>query len=351
MSVPSLSVVIPSRDGRSWLARCLPALLADLGHSAEAEVIVVDDDSVDGTGEWLRARFPDVRVVELGIRLGFAAACNTGARAAAAPVVAFLNNDAEVIAGWSRALQDTLNACPEAVIVGGLTLFDGAGGRTVNSAGVRIGPAAAAGDLGFGLPLELVDLRPREVAGVSGVSMAVRSEWFAATGGFDERLFMYSEDVELCVRAWLEGHTVRFVPGAVVRHVGGASSGERYGSLRNYYGSRNRLLVAAACLDLPAAVCAVPLLLGQDLITVLALMAAGNFGLAARTAAERSRGVIDGLRLFAAARRERRRRRPLRRRSFAELRSMGVIEPWRDTLREFARLRRRELRRAALARR
>jgi GT2 family glycosyltransferase len=333
-------VVVPSHNGRELLEWSLPALLADLASLPSAEAIVVDDHSSDGTVAWLQTEFPHVRVIGLETVRGFAAACNAGARVSMAPIVAFLNNDAEVLPGWGGALLTTLDGFPDAVIAGGVTRLRQAP-DTVNSAGVRVTSAGAASDLGYGLPLHRVDLRPREVAGVSGVSMAVRADWFGAAGGFDESLFMYFEDVELCLRAWLEGHTVRLAPDSGVLHQGGASAGGRYRFMRNYLGSRNRLLVAAACLDGPAQLRAVPLLLGQDVLTVLWLALIGRPALAARTARARLRGTRDGLREFRAARSRRIDSR--RRRTFADLRALGIIDTWRHSLREFARIRLREL--------
>ncbi len=340
-TTPKLSVVVPTRDGRELLAWSLPPLIADLATVGDAEVIVVDDHSGDGSASWLQASHPQVRLVSLEGSEGFAAACNAGARGARAPIIAFLNNDAEVLPGWSRALLGTLAAFPEAVIAGALAMFRDSPAN-VNSAGVRINSAGAAADIGFGVRADRLDIRPREVAGVSGVSMAVRASWFQATGGFDEHLVMYFEDVELCLRAWLEGHTVRLDPQAVVLHQGSASAGGRYRPLRNYYGSRNRLLVAAGCLDTAAAIRAIPLLLAQDCATVLWLALTGRAGMALSTGAQRLAGVLDGLRQFPAARRATR-QRPARPLTFKDLRDIGIVDSSRGSLREFARMRRREI--------
>jgi GT2 family glycosyltransferase len=332
---------VPSRNGRELLEWSLPPLLAELDAVPGAEVIVVDDGSGDGSQFWLAEAFPIVRVIVLRERRGFAAACNIGAWATRARVVAFLNSDAEVAPGWSRALLAVLERHPEAVIAGGLAVFRRSP-RTINSAGIRLNTVAAATDMGLGLPIGEVRPRAGEVAGVSGVAMAVRADWFRATGGFDERLVMYFEDVELCARAWLEGHAVRFTPEAVVLHEAGATAGGRHLPLRNYYGSRNRLLVAARCLGGWAALRAIPMLVAQDVGAVVWLAATGRPRLALRSAQQRLGGVIAGLAGFAGMRRSPW-SRVRRQRTFAELEAMGVVEPWRDSIREFARLRRREL--------
>jgi GT2 family glycosyltransferase len=337
---PALSVVVPSRDGRDWLAIALPPLTADLSGLA-GEVIVVDDGSRDGTAAWLLDAFPDVRVVSPPGegQAGFAAACNAGARAARAPVLAFLNNDAEVRPGWARALLAELAAHPEAVVVGGLSLRRDAP-DLVDSAGIRLSPFGSASDIAIGRPAATVGPESREVAGVSGVNLAVRAAWFADTGGFDEQLFMYFEDVDLCLRAWFGGHTVRFTPAAVVLHAGSATAGIRYAPLRNYYGSRNRIIVAAKSHGRLGALGAIPALLAQDAATILWIGLTGHPRRAWRTARDRTRGARDGLRRAWPAMRH----APRGERTFAELRRAGLTAGWRSSAAEFARIRRRELR-------
>ncbi len=339
-----LSVIIPSRDGRELLAACLPPLLADLEALGEAEVIVVDDHSSDDSLSFLREAFPKIRIVALNATsgstgaAGFAAACNAGAHIARAPTLAFLNNDAEVRLGWSAALLAALDADAHAAIAGGLTLFR-TFPPTVNSAGVLVGHSGSAADIGLGARLSAVNLAPRAVAAVSGVSMAARADWFGATGGFEEQLFMYFEDVELCVRAWREGRSVRFTPESVVLHRGAATAGQRQDRLRSYYGSRNRLLVAALCLDRSDLPRAVAVLLAQDLAAVASLAARGQLRAAVMTSRGRARGAGDGLRSLRAAR-QRRLAKKRYVRDFAELHELGLIAGLGATLREFARLQR-----------
>ncbi len=342
MSVtPALSVVIPSRDGRHLLADCLPPLLDDLA-GTPAEVIVVDDGSTDGSLGWLSERFSAVRTIVLARGSGFAAACNAGARAAHAPIVAFLNNDALVRPGWSAALRAPLATDADVVIAGSLSLMLESPGL-VASAGVRIAATSAASDIGLGTPLAELQPCSGAVAAVSGVSLAVNADWFAASGGFDERLGMYFEDVELCLRAWLEGRRVWLAADSVVLHRGSASAGGRYLPLRSRLGSRNRLRVAASVLDGARLVLAVPALIGQDLASVLWLAAHGEPLGAAASARDRVRGTASALAALPGLRREYRARAAHRARRFADLRALGLIAPPAESLREFARLRRREI--------
>jgi GT2 family glycosyltransferase len=235
-------------------------------------------------------------------------------------------------------LRAGLESAPDIVIAGGLTLFLDRPGH-VNSAGLRIAISGAAVDNGFDRPIADVELQERDIAGVSGVSMAVSREWFEAVGGFDERFVMYFEDADLCVRAWVGGQRVRFIPNAVVLHAFGGTSGDRYVALRNYYGSRNRLLLAAKSFGVAHLVAAVVLSVAEDLAVVGWLLATGEFRRARAAAVGKLRGTFDGVTAipgyfrgsFRAARSPR---------SMRELRAFGVVDPLGVSLREFAHMRR-----------
>jgi glycosyltransferase involved in cell wall biosynthesis len=99
---PDVSVIIVSWNGRQHLETSLTSVRAQAG--VDIETIVVDNGSTDGTPEFVRARFPWVRLVTLDVNQGFAAGNNVGAAAARGRFVAFLNNDTCAEAGWLRAL-------------------------------------------------------------------------------------------------------------------------------------------------------------------------------------------------------------------------------------------------------
>src|SRR5687767_5940783 len=100
---PEISVVIASWNGRQYLDACLRAVQAQ--QDMDAEIILVDNGSSDGTAAHIGASFPDVRLVVLRDNRGFAAGSNAGAREARGRYVAFLNNDTVADPGWLRALR------------------------------------------------------------------------------------------------------------------------------------------------------------------------------------------------------------------------------------------------------
>ncbi len=126
-----VTIVIPSHDGADLLKGSLPSVLAT--EYPQVEVVVVDNGSRDGSPEMVSARFPTVRVLQMGTNAGFARACNEGARQAKSPYVAFLNNDIRVDPGWLVPLVRALDEDPSCIAAGSLVLsWDGS---TVDYAG------------------------------------------------------------------------------------------------------------------------------------------------------------------------------------------------------------------------
>src|SRR5438128_3903924 len=121
-ALPTVSVVIPSWNGAEHLRHCLDSLRQVDYPEDGLEVIVVDNGSTDGSRGLLESEYPWVRLVSLEENLGFAAACNEGARAATSDCVAFLNNDMRVEPHWLRGLVSGLDPASGYVCVGGVIL-------------------------------------------------------------------------------------------------------------------------------------------------------------------------------------------------------------------------------------
>ena len=178
----------------------------------------------------------DVDVVRAPRNGGFAYGCNLGVARGSAPYLLFLNPDARIDAASLDALAGVLNTDARAALVAPRILDDdGSPAWSLRRFPRLRSTFAKALFLHRLLPLatwtdELIRdpaayERPATAEWVSGACMLVRRDAYEAIGGFDEGMFLYCEDTDLCLRLWQAGHTVRFEPGALVRHVGGASSG------------------------------------------------------------------------------------------------------------------------------
>jgi len=196
----------------------------------------VDNGSTDGSVEYMAATFPWVRVVALDRNTGFAHANNAGAAGAAARYLVFLNNDTEVQPGWLASLTDVADADPAiGLVTSKLVYMDRP--DIVDSAGDGYLRSGGAFKIGHGRSDDGASA-PREVFGACGGACLIRRDLFEAIGGFDDRLFLIYEDVDLSYRARLRGARIIYAPGAVVRHAGSASVGH-VSATAVYYGQRN----------------------------------------------------------------------------------------------------------------
>jgi N-acetylglucosaminyl-diphospho-decaprenol L-rhamnosyltransferase len=229
--VPRLSIVIVTYNSRDDLDACLDSLTRNRV-SVDHEIIVVDNASPDGTAAGARARWPAVHVLDAGANLGFAAANNVGIRQASGELVLLLNPDTIVPPGAIDTLVALLDRHPEAAAAGP-RLVDAAG-RVELSFGRMISPLAelrqkvlVAGHArrvpGISQYVESLTRRERTVDWVSGACLLVRRADAEAVGLFDERYFIYTEDVDFCAALGARGRRVLFTPDAAITHLRGRS--------------------------------------------------------------------------------------------------------------------------------
>jgi GT2 family glycosyltransferase len=240
------SIIIPNYNGLHFLPSCLGALEGQTYPASRMDVIVVDDASTDGSAAFVREHHPQVRVVELARNGGLAAACNAGAAVAQGDLLVMLNNDTEVESGWLAALTVAAQAHPRAgAVASKMLLFDRR--DTLHNAGDLMGADGIPRNRGVWQRDEGQYDTDIVVFGGCGGGVAYRREAWEAAGGFDERLFMYLEDVDLAWRLRLLGWEAVYAPEARLYHHLSATGG---GVLASYYTGRNTIWVIAK--DMPA---------------------------------------------------------------------------------------------------
>jgi GT2 family glycosyltransferase len=203
---PTLSVVLPCRNGAATIAVQLEALARQSWHGSW-ELVVVDNGSTDESMrivERFADRLPALRVVDASAKRGVPAALNEGVRAARGRLVVFVNDDDEVGKGWLAAMAAALERYD---VVGGRLEYD-----RLNEAwavAVRERPQET-GLLEWGF----LDYLPF----AAGASLGVRRELHDAVGGFDEAMVPAAEDMDYCWRLQQAGGRIGFAPDAVTHY-------------------------------------------------------------------------------------------------------------------------------------
>lgn len=228
MEQPDVSVVVVTWNALPWIEQCLDSV-------AGRDIVVVDHGSTDGTVDFVRERYPDVRVIEQENK-GMGGGNNTGMRVAGGRYFFLLNSDAWVLDDGLDKLVQLADAHPEAAVVGPKLLnTDGTLQRSARGEPTvwrlateyffirKLAPRTRLLN-----PLYRGDFAHDELAEVDwlyGPALLVRREAADAVGLFDEDFFMFSEEVDWLTRFRRAGWKVLFFPGAEVVHVGGASHG------------------------------------------------------------------------------------------------------------------------------
>jgi GT2 family glycosyltransferase len=242
-----LAIVVISTNEAQWLEQCLPTVFAHAG-SAILDVVVVDNQSTDGTRELVETRFPEARVVSSPNR-GFGYGNNRGLETTNAPYVLFLNPDTEIVDGTFGNLVEELDGRPDVGLVGVRQIGpDGELHPTIR----RFPNAARA--LGEALASErwpthpswagervldpLVYARECECDWTSGSFMLARREALLSAGFLDERFFIYSEEPDLCLRIKRAGWRVLHLPSMTIVHHEGKAGVQPRMVAQNAYARR-----------------------------------------------------------------------------------------------------------------
>lgn len=211
-----IGVVVTHAAPAAQLDRCLDAL-ADAG--SLDRVIVVDNGGAAAIG------YRDgVDVVRTDNR-GYGAAANDGFALAAslgADVIALLNDDVIVRRSWLGPLVEALDGDERLGAVQPKLVFADRRPPTVNSLGVAIDEYGAGHDIASGEPDG--SFEPADIESFTGGAVVFRPSFLETTGGFDERYFLYYEDVDLSARGRALGWRYRCVPSSVVDHIGSATT-------------------------------------------------------------------------------------------------------------------------------
>jgi N-acetylglucosaminyl-diphospho-decaprenol L-rhamnosyltransferase len=211
-------VYIPNFNGGKHLGRALESLRQQ---TVEVDVIVVDNGSSDGSDGMVAERFPEVTLLRMTENLGFGTALNRAVAAHPADAIVLLNNDAAASPRFVEALVDGLGAGIDSVA--GVMLQE-RDPRLIDSAGVVADRTLMGFDYLHGEPVAAAAHAPAPLGPTGGAAL-YRREAFEAVGGFDERIFLYYEDLDLALRLAAHSGTCALAPEAQALHAYSAGLG------------------------------------------------------------------------------------------------------------------------------
>lgn len=256
----SVSIVILSYNSKEDLKECIPSLV--LQSYQDFEIIVVDNASTDGSEEFVRANYPEIKVVQTGKNLGYAAGNNAGFEVAEGEYIVVVNpdtvadpewlakliepleNDSTITATTSKILiyyqKDKINTCANTAHYTGLTFC-----RGLNMSASELN-------------------NPQLVGAVSGCSFAIRSDMLKNINGFDSDFFLYQEDADLSWRIRFAGGKILYVPESIIYHKFRLSISPQ----KEFYLERNRYLILLKNFNLYTLMLLSPAFVVTEVITV-----------------------------------------------------------------------------------
>ncbi|MDD6661255.1 MAG: glycosyltransferase family 2 protein [Lachnospiraceae bacterium] len=280
------TVVIPNLNGKKYLKDCLNALRAQ--SRQDFSVILIDNGSTDGSAEFVRETYPEVTVKRFEENRGFCGAVNEGIRMTKTKYVVLLNNDTIV---YPAFLEELVSAMEHETncFAGSSRMVQMQDSSKMDNCGDFYCALGWAFTPAKGKSAVLYD-RGREVfSACAGAAIYLRRV-FDEIGLFDEAHFAYLEDVDVCWRARIAGYRNLYVPDAIVRHVGSATSGSVYNEFKVRHSSRNSIYLIYKNMPLLQIVLNLPFLIVGFAVKFLFFVSKGLGGTYAR-------GLIRGVKM------------------------------------------------------
>lgn len=223
------AIVILNWNGKKYMERFLPGLVDSIKDRTDAEIVIADNASSDGSMEWLQSRFPSLKSIVFDKNYGFTGGYNRALDRIKAQYYLLLNSDIEVSDGWLEPLEEWMdNHClcgicaPKLHSLQEKEMFEyaGAAGGYID----RFGYPFCRGRVMKRLEKDYGQYDdPEDVMWVSGACLMIKEDLLKRLGGLDERFFAHMEEIDLCWRAQLEGYNVTVIPESTVYHLGGGT--------------------------------------------------------------------------------------------------------------------------------
>ena len=224
-----ISIVILNWNGKAFLEAFLSPLLDSITFCKGVEVIVADNGSTDGSVEFLRNHYPQLRLIQFQENFGYTGGYNKALQQIEATYYVLLNSDVQVTPCWLEPLLSFMELHPQVgMCMPKIRSFDqldsfeyaGASGGFID----YLGYPFCRGRILSHIEKDTGQYNaPMEIFWASGVCLMMRAKLFHQLGGFDTRFFAHQEEIDLCWRAKMAGSQVWVIPQSCIHHVGGGT--------------------------------------------------------------------------------------------------------------------------------
>lgn len=249
----TISIAILNWNGKSWLEKFLPNVIS---HSQEASIYVIDNASTDDSIEFIKANFPQVKVIIHDKNYGFAQGYNEGLKQIQCDIYCLLNSDVEVTENWIKPIVEIFDKDKSIAAIQPKILsytdktkfeFAGAAGGLMDNLGYPYCRGRIFDDTE---PDNGQYNDETEVFWASGCALFIRSKDFFEQNGFDGRFFAHQEEIDLCWRLKNTGKKIFYTYKSVVYHVGGGTLNKQ-NPQKTYLNFRNNLSMMLKNLPFP----------------------------------------------------------------------------------------------------
>jgi GT2 family glycosyltransferase len=240
-----IAVVILNWNGVKLLEQFLPSIIQ---YSPEATIYVADNASTDSSISFVKANFPNIKIVKNSGNYGFAKGYNEALQHIDAEIYALVNSDIEVTKNWLTPILDTFEKEAQTAIIQPKILdfkrkeyfeYAGAAGGFID----KYGYPYCRGRIFETIEKDNGQYNDRcEITWASGACFFIRSKVYHELKGFDDDFFAHQEEIDLCWRAKNSGYTIKYNPDSVVYHVGGATL-QQGNPKKTFLNFRNSLLM------------------------------------------------------------------------------------------------------------
>lgn len=285
--VPLVSIVIAHHNKKEFLEKSLSSLLRQT--YSTIEIVLVDNNSTDGSVDYIKKEFPSVKIIACKENYGFAKANNIGIKETKGELIVALNNDTEVVSNWLEELVKAINSDEKVGMCSSKILFM-KNPTMINSTGMCISRSGACWDRGMFEYDNGQYQHIEKVFGPCGCAAMYRKEMLEEIGLFDEDFYAYAEDVDLAFRGRLAGWECLYVPKAVVYHLHGGTAGY-VSDYTIYYGNRNIIWNAFKNFPRGILITSLPFIIGRNLAVIPYYFSKGHLRTILRSKIDAIKGI------------------------------------------------------------